>query len=53
MSSVARSIPVPSFQALVQAFFAEHLTEQRAMSPRDLVRPRRPLGQRRNRQAFH
>jgi len=37
MSSVARSIPVPSFQALVQAFFAEHLTEQRAMSPRTVA----------------
>jgi site-specific recombinase XerD len=24
---------VPSFPALVQAFFAEHLTQQRAMSP--------------------
>jgi len=36
MSSVARSIPVPSFQALVQAFFAEHLT-QRAMSPRTVA----------------
>ena len=37
MSSVARSIPVPSFQALVQAFFAEHLSQQRAMSPRTVA----------------
>ncbi len=37
MSSVARSIPVPSFPALVQAFFAEHLTQQRAMSPRTVA----------------
>ena len=37
MSSVARSIPVPSFPALVQAFFAEHLTQQRALSPRTVA----------------
>src|SRR5258708_6271210 len=37
MSSVARSIPVPSFPALVQAFFAEHLTQQRAMSARTVA----------------
>jgi site-specific recombinase XerD len=37
MNSVARSIPVPSFPALVQAFFAEHLTRQRALSPRTVA----------------
>src|SRR5271170_5964843 len=37
MTSVARSIPVPSFPALVQAFFAEHLTQQRALSPRTVA----------------
>jgi site-specific recombinase XerD len=37
MSSLARSIPVPSFPALVQAFFAEHLTQQRALSPRTVA----------------
>jgi len=37
MNSVARSIPVPSFPALVQAFFAEHLTQQRALSPRTVA----------------
>jgi site-specific recombinase XerD len=37
MSSVARSIHVPSFPALIQAFFAEHLTQQRALSPRTVA----------------
>jgi site-specific recombinase XerD len=32
-----RSAAVPSFPALVQAFFAEHLTQQRAMSPRTVA----------------
>lgn len=29
--------PAPSFPALVQAFFAEHLTQQRAVSPRTVA----------------
>jgi site-specific recombinase XerD len=29
--------PAPSFPALVQAFFAEHLTQQRALSPRTVA----------------
>ncbi len=33
MSSAKRSAAVPSFPALVQAFFAEHLTQQRSLSP--------------------
>jgi site-specific recombinase XerD len=37
MSSPMRSAAVPSFAALVQAFFAEHLTQQRAMSPRTVA----------------
>jgi site-specific recombinase XerD len=37
MSSPTRSAAVPSFPALVQAFFAEHLTQQRAMSPRTVA----------------
>lgn len=37
MSNAARSAPVPSFPALVQAFFAEHLTQQRALSPRTVA----------------
>ena len=36
MSSAARGAP-PSFGALVQAFFAEHLTQQRALSPRTVA----------------
>ena len=34
MSKLARATAPPSFPALVQAFFAEHLTQQRALSPR-------------------
>jgi site-specific recombinase XerD len=37
MSSPTRSAAVPSFPALVQAFFAEHLTQQRALSPRTVA----------------
>ena len=33
MSKLARATAPPSFPALVQAFFAEHLTQQRALSP--------------------
>ena len=33
MSSPKLPQPPPSFQALVQAFFAEHLTQHRALSP--------------------
>jgi site-specific recombinase XerD len=33
MSKLARATVPPSFPALVQAFFAEHLTQQRALSP--------------------
>jgi len=33
MSRPARTAATPSFAALAQAFFAEHLTQQRAMSP--------------------
>ena len=29
--------PPPSFPALVQAFFVEHLTQQRALSPRTVA----------------
>lgn len=36
MSSAARALP-PSFCALVQAFFAEHLTQQRALSSRTVA----------------
>jgi len=36
MSSAARAAP-PSFGALVQTFFTEHLTQQRAMSPRTVA----------------
>jgi integrase/recombinase XerD len=36
MSNVKRAAP-PSFAALVQAFFAEHLTEQRSLSPRTVA----------------
>lgn len=31
------AMPAPSFPALVQAFFAEHLTQQRALSPRTVA----------------
>ncbi len=31
------SVQAPSFAALVQAFFAEHLQQQRAMSPRTVA----------------
>ncbi len=37
MSSSMRSAAAPSFPALVQAFFAEHLTQQRALSPRTVA----------------
>jgi site-specific recombinase XerD len=37
MSSTTRSATVPSFPALVQAFFAEYLTQQRALSPRTVA----------------
>ncbi len=33
MSKVTRPATPPSFAALVQTFFAEHLTQQRALSP--------------------
>lgn len=33
MSNTPASAPAPSFAALVQAFFTQHLVEQRAMSP--------------------
>ena len=33
----ATASPAPSFPALVQAFFAEHLTQQRALSPRTVA----------------
>jgi hypothetical protein len=33
MSKRTSTVPVPSFASLVQAFFAEHLTQQRALSP--------------------
>ena len=36
MSNAKRTAP-PSFAALVQAFFAEHLTEQRLLSPRTVA----------------
>lgn len=36
MSSATRAAP-PSFGALVQTFFTEHLTQQRAMSPRTVA----------------
>jgi len=36
MSSATR-VALPSFGALVQAFFTEHLTQQRAMSPRTVA----------------
>ena len=36
MSSAMRAAP-PSFGALVQAFFAEHLTQQRALSPQTVA----------------
>ena len=37
MSSPSRSAVPPSFPALVQAFFAEHLTKHRALSPRTVT----------------
>ena len=37
MSSPKRSAVAPSFPALVQAFFAEHLTQHRAVSPRTVA----------------
>lgn len=37
MNSPKDSMAQPSFPALVQAFFAEHLTQQRAMSPRTVA----------------
>jgi len=37
MNRTARSVASPSFPALVQAFFAEHLTQHRALSPRTVV----------------
>lgn len=36
MSSL-KSLAVPTFSALVQAYFAEHLTQQRALSPRTIA----------------
>ena len=37
MSKVTRAVAPPSFAALVQAFFAEHLTQQRALSSRTVA----------------
>jgi len=37
MNKVTHSAAPPSFAALVQAFFAEHLTQQRALSPRTVA----------------
>jgi site-specific recombinase XerD len=37
MSKLTRTAPAPSFPALVQAFFAEHLTQQRALSVRTVA----------------
>jgi site-specific recombinase XerD len=37
MSKPTNSGAAPSFAALVQSFFTEHLTQQRAMSPRTVV----------------
>lgn len=37
MSKLTPSASVPSFPALVQAFFAEHLTQPRALSPRTVA----------------
>jgi site-specific recombinase XerD len=37
MSKHTPTASVPSFPALVQAFFAEHLTQQRALSPRTVA----------------
>ncbi len=37
MSKLTPTAPVPSFPALVQAFFAQHLTQQRALSPRTVA----------------
>ena len=38
MSKPATPRTPPSFAALVQSFFTEHLTQQRAMSPRTSIR---------------
>jgi site-specific recombinase XerD len=37
MRNGANPLAAPSFAALVQAFFAEHLTQQRALSPRTVA----------------
>jgi len=37
MSKLTPTAPVPSFPALVQAFFVQHLTQQRALSPRTVA----------------
>src|SRR5471032_3105152 len=37
MSKLTPTAPAPSFPALVQAFFAEHLTQQRALSARTVA----------------
>ena len=37
MSKVTCAVAPPSFAALVQAFFAEHLTQQRALSSRTVA----------------
>ncbi|MGO9931877.1 MAG: tyrosine-type recombinase/integrase [Steroidobacteraceae bacterium] len=37
VSKLTPTAPVPSFPALVQAFFAQHLTQQRALSPRTVA----------------
>ena len=37
MNSPRPAVAPPSFPALVQAFFAEHLTQQRALSPRTVA----------------
>ena len=37
MSRLTRAAAPPSFAALVQAFFAQHLTQQRALSPRTVA----------------
>ena len=38
-----RKLAPPSFAALVQAFFAEHLTQQRALSARTVAAYRVPV----------
>ena len=37
MNSPIPPVAPPSFPALVQKFFAEHLTQQRALSPRTVA----------------